>query len=1563
MPCNARKLNSNLMCRLAIACLAILIPFAFFPLSCHAQGVITTVAGSTFVFRGDGGPATDASLGFIRGLAVDSAGNVFAADSGNHLVVKISTTDVLTVVAGNAIRGFSGDGGPATSASLNGPFDVVVDVAGNLYIADSNNHRIRKVSPDGTITTVAGNGNRTGSIDGEGGDPSDDLDAGGPATSASLNSPFGVAVDAAGNLYIADRFNHRVRKVSPDGIITTVAGTGIGTGSIDGEGGDPADDLGAGGPATSASLNRPRGVELDTAGNLYIADQNNHRIRKVSLDGMISTVAGTGVAGFSGDDGPATSAQLNSPPGVAVDSVGNLYIADRLNQRIRKVSPEGIITTVAGSGDEDFSGDGGLATNASLNFPNRVTVDAAGNLYIADTTNLRIRKVSGDGIITTVAGNGLFKFSGDGGAATSATLNQPRTVAVDAGGNLYIADYLSSRIRKVSGDGIITTVAGNGLFRFSGDGGPAINASLRFPWGVAIDSVGTFYIADTFNHRIRNVGADGIITTVAGNGVRTGSIDGEGGDPADDLGDGGPATSASFRVPRGVAVDAGGNLYIADTINHRIRKVSPGGIISTVAGTGVAGFSGDDGPATSASLNEPRSVAVDVFSNLYIADSDNHRLRKVSPDGTITTVAGNGTRTGSIDGEGGDPADDLGDGGLATSASLRSPRAVAVDASGNLYVADANNNRIRKVSPNGIITTVAGNGDQGFSGDGGPATSASLNFPNGVALDAAGNLYLADTANDRIRVVLPISPSFSVAPQNLSFSGPAGAPAVAAQQVAVSSLVAGLAWGAEPSTESGGPWLSVSPASGSTPGTISVTVDVVNLAPGTYRGTVTVQAPLAVPATQTVAVELTVFPAPAPLLSVEPSSFTFETPVGAGNPAEQTLRVSNAGGGTLEWTAQAETTSGGNWLVVTPTSGSATAGSPAAVQVSVNVGELAAGVYSGSVQVQSPTTGESQTVSVTLLLSEVAQTILVSQSGLLFTGVEGGGVVPAQSFGILNTGQDTMSWTVQAETLSGGSWLSVSPASGQSQAESLEIPLVEVDVDVDGLAAGRYSGLIRIEAPGANNSPQFVSVDLNVLAAGSNPGVLVRPTGLIFATRAGTSSPGSQRVRLGTAAPGRVEARGGVLTFDGGDWLEAVPRNLVVSPDDPRTVTVQPALGSLAPDVYRAALTLLFADGTLQTVKILFLVVGAAGTAGETDSRALARGFGTEAAQPCVPQQLHAVHRTLGSNFGSPVGWPSPIEVQVVDDCGSAAGNATVVASFSSGDPPLALASLRNGRYVGTWRPVRAAAQVTVTVRASLPPLADAEVQAQGTVQDNPTAPALFAGGVVNGASFAPGEALSPGSIVALFGRNLAQGKNDATQLPLETTLGGATLNIGGVEAPLFFSSGGQINAQIPFELAAASRPHVVVRTGRDGSGPEAITVPETITLAAARPGIFTTNQQGTGQGAILDVQGRLVDTTSPAVAGEVVQVFCTGLGATEPRVTSGKPAPAAEPLARVVVPVEAQVGGQPATVHFAGLAPGFVGLYQVNVEIPADVKPGEAVPLLLLQNGVPSNTVTIAVQ
>jgi uncharacterized protein (TIGR03437 family) len=638
-----------------------------------------------------------------HGIATDAVGQTYFASSSLNAVFKLDTAGMVTRVAGTGLAGFSGDGEPATSAQLNFPLGVAVDASGNLYIADTSNRRIRKVASNGTITTVAGNGRIGYSGDG------------GPATSAQVNWPMGVAVDASGNLYIADSVDCRIRRVSQNGTITTVAGNGT------------AGYRGDRGPAVSAQLDSPNGVAVGASGDLYIADTDNHRIRKVAPDGTMSTVAGNGTAGYGGDGGPATSAALSSPRRVAMDTSGNLYITDFGNNRIRRVDPNGIIWTVAGNGTSGFGGDGGLATDATVSNATDVSMDTSGNLYILDTSNERIRKVSPAGTIATVVGGPV----GDGGPGVFVGLHELDGLAYDSGGNLYLADATAQRVRRIAPTGVITTVAGNGSQGYSGDGGPAVNAQLSLPRGVATDAGGNLYIAEAGNSRIRKVASNGTISTVAG----TGGV-GFGGD-------GGQALNAWLNHPWGVAVDASGNLYIADTTNHRIRKVIPDGNIATIAGTGTAGFGGDGGPATSAMLNAPVAVTLDTSGNLYIADRDNQRVRKLAPNGTISTVAGNGTNAYG------------GDSGPATSAQLYAPNGVVVDASGNLYITDTQNHRVRQVAPGGTITTVAGSGAPGLSGDGGPATSARFNHPRGVAVDRVGNVCVGDEWNNAVRLLTP----------------------------------------------------------------------------------------------------------------------------------------------------------------------------------------------------------------------------------------------------------------------------------------------------------------------------------------------------------------------------------------------------------------------------------------------------------------------------------------------------------------------------------------------------------------------------------------------------------------------------------------------------------------------------------------------------------------------------------------------------------------------------------------------------------------------------------------
>ena len=569
------------------------------------SGTLTRVAGNGGRTPGVPGMlATETPLGDLGGVVIDHAGRLHIAGFGRVNIVD--ETGVLAVEVGTGVPGFLGDGGPAHLAQLGRVTGLAVGPANELYIADAI--RVRKVDATGTITTVAG---RLGPP-GFGGD-------GGPAVEAQLSWTLGLAVDGAGNLYIVDAGNARVRKVDTAGVITTVAGSG-----------EPGFS-GDGGPATEARLGTVSGLAVDDSGNLYLADLEHNRVRKVDATGTITTIAGTSRGGYNGDNIPAVEASLLHPRGLAVDGSGNLYIGDAFNHRVRRVDPMGMITTVAGIGQWESVGDGGSAEEADLRSPLAAAVDTYDNLYIADGLNSRVRKVDAAGTITSAAGTGAWGFDGDEGPALSALLTVPTGVEVDGYGNLYITAREDHRIRMVNAAGMITTVAGAREDGFSGDGGPAARARFRAPIGLATDARGNLYIADRGNNRVRMVNPAGIVTTVAGNGQL-------GGD-----GDGGPATMAALENPLSTAVDAFGNLYISQE-SSVVRKVDPAGVISTVAGQfGALGSGGDGGPAVSARLGFPEGVATDRFGNLYIADSYNRVVRRVDPTGTITTVAGSGS--------------------------------------------------------------------------------------------------------------------------------------------------------------------------------------------------------------------------------------------------------------------------------------------------------------------------------------------------------------------------------------------------------------------------------------------------------------------------------------------------------------------------------------------------------------------------------------------------------------------------------------------------------------------------------------------------------------------------------------------------------------------------------------------------------------------------------------------------------------------------------------------------------------------------------------------------------
>lgn len=689
--------------------------------SLGAQSVIDTVAGGNPPITP--APAAAASIGDPPRLALDSAGNLYFG--GLHSVFKVDTSGTLTRIAGNGRSGYLGDGGAAVAAQLEYPAGIAIDAAGDVYVADRDAAVIRRIAASGAISTYAGTG--TAGYSGDGG----------PAASAQLSGPLGLAVDPNGNLYVADTGNNVVRRISANGTISTVAGNGVA--------GFTADGI----QATVSSLNEPEGLAVDRTGNLYIADTVNNRVRMVSPAGAIGTVAGTGLSAVygpiwdetgvsttTGDGGPATGAAIVLPTDVALDAAGNLYIADYGNGRIRQVV-KGTIDTLAGALDGVPLEVGQLAVSEELSGPTGLAVNAAGIIYFAEGSigtgsglapgDFRIWEVTSAGLLAVAAGNGLESYSGDGGAAAVAQLNNPAGVAVDAQGNLFVADTLNHRVRKISPSGAITTVAGTGVAGYSGDGGPATGAQLDSPMGVAVAGNGVLYIADTHNNRIRMVTGTGTMYTLAGNGN------------ASFYGDGGPAGQASVHAPQGVAIDANGNVLVADTGNQRIRRIAGNGTIGTAAGSGGQGYSGDGGAATGAQLNLPAGVAVDAASNIYVADTGNHRVRAISPAGKISTLAGNGTE-----------------------AVLSAPRGVAVDSAGDLFIADTGHSQIREIPSGGQLTTIGGNGNCCYAGDGGPPTAAALNLPQGLAVNASGDIFIADAGNNAVRAIEPASAAPSI---------------------------------------------------------------------------------------------------------------------------------------------------------------------------------------------------------------------------------------------------------------------------------------------------------------------------------------------------------------------------------------------------------------------------------------------------------------------------------------------------------------------------------------------------------------------------------------------------------------------------------------------------------------------------------------------------------------------------------------------------------------------------------------------------------------------------------
>ena len=650
----------------------------------------TTFAGNPGLGNVDASGSA-ASFNHPAAVASDSSGNVFVADTVDNTIRKITPAGVVTTFAGSPGIIGSADG-TGSSASFNHPTGIAVDSNGTVFVADLGNSTVRKITSAGVVSTLAGTAGNSGYKDATG-------------SAALFGTPIGVAVDSSGNVYVSEYYGQMVRLVTPAGVVTTLAGSSGNVGSNDGQG-------------SSASFNCPESLTVDLSGNIYVADSGNHKIRKITPAGVVTTYAGNGTYGSL--DGTASSAEFSSITGVTIDSLGNLYVTDTANNIIRKITQSGIVSTLAGS--SNIGSKNAVGSSASFWNPIGITVDPSGNIYVADTYNNLIRKiVILTQSVTTLAGQ--INVGSLNGTSLDAQFFNPCAVAVDNLGNVYVADTNNNLIRKITSTGVVTTLAGStGVAGQNNATGTA--ATFNHPQGVTVDSAGNVYVADSWNNAIRKISIAGSVTTLAGGSWGTSD---------------GTAASAQFGTPKGIVSDSLGNLYVTDSNNNTIRKVSASGVVTTLAGK--AGFSGyADGNGVNALFNSPCGIVLDSSGNLFVADEWNNVIRKITTQGTVSTYAGIKGKSGFND-------------GTTTTAKFNVPYGLAVDSYGVLYVSDQINNNIRRIDISGNVSTIGGTGNDfsssGSSNGAGPA--ALFNFPQGIAVDSTGNIYVADSLNSEIR--------------------------------------------------------------------------------------------------------------------------------------------------------------------------------------------------------------------------------------------------------------------------------------------------------------------------------------------------------------------------------------------------------------------------------------------------------------------------------------------------------------------------------------------------------------------------------------------------------------------------------------------------------------------------------------------------------------------------------------------------------------------------------------------------------------------------------------------
>ncbi len=978
-------------------------------------------------------------------------------------------------------------------------------------------------------------------------------------------------------------------------------------------------------------------------------------------------------------------------------------------------------------------------------------------------------------------------------------------------------------------------------------------------------------------------------------------------------------------------------------LNPKIRLYSADGMLLSSANPGFCDGSSIELNTVQLPAGGSYTVLVGDCNDTNTGNYSIYAQRTNNPSGAAALIFGGQTQAGTI-----------GSAAQSNSYTFSANASAVVDftmvaTSGNL------NPKIRLYNPAGTLLSSA---NPGFC-DGSSIELNSVTLPtSGVYTVLAGDCNDTNTGNYNLSAqcfgvctstASSSSPSYIASPATLNFSTMIGGAAPAAQTLTLTSSASGLGFTASSSAS----WISVNPASGTIPAELQVSVSPAGLSANTYQGTITITVPNANPSIITISVTLVVASA-GPAASVQPLGLTFNLTQGAAA-ATQTVTIGNLTNQAQTFSASASVNSGANWLSVSPTSGTIPAVGSAGLAVTVDPSKLQPGTFTGTVSIS--VGGKSFTVLVLVTVSSQSG-IILSALGLRFEAVIGGSATPPQSVTVLNSGAGTLSFTVNVSTNSGGNWLSVSPPSGTSGSSTGSVTF---SVNPAGLSQGDYYGQATFTTSGSANAPQILSVVLNVLSTANSPGAFVQPTGLIFLGSQGGSNPAAAALNITNPSSEALNYFATAFTSNGSNWLTFTPASGSVSANQPASVSIQPGLAGLAAGVYIADLVLTFVPASDSTpgfsqtlhIEIVLIVL----PAGSSSSVSAGRSASPRASS-CTPSKLVPVFTQLESGFSTIAAWPTPIEVTVVDDCGNPLTSGSVSATFSNGDPALSLVSLQDGHWTATWEPVNTNQQVNVTALAQeIQPALMGSETVSGSLGANSAAPAVNPGGVVSAASFAASRPLAPGSFAAIFGMNLAQGLNQSPQLPLSVQLAGTSVIIAGEQAPLLFTSGQQINAVLPFDLPPNSTQQLLVQTG------SAISIPQPVPIAGAQPAVFTMNAEGTGAAIIQAYKpdGTPLPGGSALSAGDVVVIYCTGLGAVNPPVPAGGAA-SASTLSKTVNPVTATIGGVNATVQFAGLTPGFAELYQVNAIVPSGVPSGDEI-LLLTASGQQSAPVTIQIQ